>query len=93
MDTKTACRCNYRLWINGWERTGHRRVCSPYSWSAAGCGPSTSGLGSSGPHLACDRDHRAVAYAMLALTLIPILDGIVVFKHADWNFKPAILIH
>lgn len=38
-------------------------------------------------------DHRAVAYAMLALTLIPILDGIVVFKHADWNFKPAILIH
>jgi hypothetical protein len=65
----------------------------PTLWSAAGCGPSTSGLGSSGPHLACDRDHRAVAYAMLALTLIPILDGIVVFKHADWNFKPAILIH
>jgi hypothetical protein len=30
---------------------------------------------------------------MLALTLIPILDGTVVFKHADWNFKPAILIH
>ena len=38
-------------------------------------------------------DHRAVAYAMLALTLIPILDGIVVFKHANWIFKPAILIH
>src|SRR5258708_37421619 len=32
-------------------------------------------------------DHRAVAYAMLALTLIPILDGV------DWIFKPAILIH
>jgi hypothetical protein len=30
---------------------------------------------------------------MLALTLIPILDSIVVFKHADWIFKPAILIH
>jgi hypothetical protein len=30
---------------------------------------------------------------MLALTLIPILDGLVVFKHADWIFKPAILIH
>jgi hypothetical protein len=38
-------------------------------------------------------DHIAVAYAMLALTLIPILDGIVVFKHANWIFKPAILIH
>jgi hypothetical protein len=38
-------------------------------------------------------DHRAVAYAMLALTLIPILDGVVVLKHADWIFKPAILIH
>lgn len=38
-------------------------------------------------------DHRAVAYAMLTLTLIPIVDGIVVFKHADWIFKPAILIH
>jgi hypothetical protein len=35
-------------------------------------------------------DHRAVAYAMLALTLIPILDGVVVLKHADWIFKPAI---
>jgi hypothetical protein len=30
---------------------------------------------------------------MLALTLIPILDGVVVLKHADWIFKPAILIH
>ena len=38
-------------------------------------------------------DHRAVAHTMLALTLIPILDGLVVFKHADWIFKPAILIH
>jgi len=38
-------------------------------------------------------DYRAVAYAMLVLTLIPILDGIVVFRHADWIFKPAILIH
>jgi hypothetical protein len=38
-------------------------------------------------------DHRAVAYAMLALTMIPILDGVVVLKHADWIFKPAILIH
>ena len=38
-------------------------------------------------------DHIAVAYAMLALTLIPILEGVVVLKHADWIFKPAILIH
>ena len=38
-------------------------------------------------------DHKAVAYAMLALALIPILDGVVVLKHADWIFKPAILIH
>jgi hypothetical protein len=38
-------------------------------------------------------DQRAVAYAMLSLTLIPILDGIVVSKHADWIFKPAILTH
>ncbi|HEY3938576.1 MAG TPA: DUF4267 domain-containing protein [Bryobacteraceae bacterium] len=28
------------------------------------------------------RDHRAVAYTMLALTLIPLLDGLVVFKYA-----------
>jgi hypothetical protein len=34
-----------------------------------------------------------VAYAMLALTLIPILDGLIVFKHSGWIFKPAILIH
>lgn len=34
-------------------------------------------------------DHKAVAYAMLALTLIPILDGIVVFKRADRSFNPA----
>lgn len=38
-------------------------------------------------------DHGAVAYVTLALTLIPILDGIVVFKHANWIFKPPILIH
>jgi hypothetical protein len=30
---------------------------------------------------------------MLALTLIPILGGLVVFTHAAWIFKPAILIH
>ncbi len=30
-------------------------------------------------------DHRAVAYAVLALTLIPILDGIVVFKHGVFS--------
>jgi hypothetical protein len=30
---------------------------------------------------------------MLALTLIPIFDGLVVFKHAGWIFKPANLIH
>jgi hypothetical protein len=30
-DGNPECRCNYRRWINGWERTGHRRVCSPYS--------------------------------------------------------------
>jgi len=38
-------------------------------------------------------DHGAVVCAMLALTLIPIFDGLVVFRHAHWVFKPAILIH
>jgi hypothetical protein len=38
-------------------------------------------------------DHKAVAYTMLMLTLIPVFDGFVVFKRADWIFKPAILIH
>ena len=38
-------------------------------------------------------DHSAVADTMLARTLIPIRDGLVVFKHAGWIFKPAILIH
>jgi hypothetical protein len=36
---------------------------------------------------------RILAYAMGILTLIPILDGLIVLKHAGWIFIPFILIH
>jgi hypothetical protein len=38
-------------------------------------------------------DRRALAYVIGALTLIPIFDGLVVLRHADWVFTPVILIH
>jgi len=38
-------------------------------------------------------DRRALAFAMAVLTLIPLFDGLIVLRHADWNFTPFILIH
>ena len=39
------------------------------------------------------RNSRILATAIAALTLIPILDGLIVFNHAQWTFTPIILIH
>jgi hypothetical protein len=39
------------------------------------------------------RDRKILAIALAVLTLIPILDGLVVFSHADWTFTPVLLIH
>ena len=39
------------------------------------------------------RNPKTLATAMAALTLIPILDGLIVFSHAQWIFTPIILIH
>lgn len=39
------------------------------------------------------RDRRFLAYMMGVLTLIPILDGLIVLKHAGWSFTPIILVH
>ena len=38
-------------------------------------------------------NRRFLAYAMGVLTLIPILDGLIVLRHAAWTFTPFILIH
>jgi hypothetical protein len=38
-------------------------------------------------------DRRALAYVIGAFTLSPILDGLVVLRHAGWVFTPVILIH
>lgn len=39
------------------------------------------------------RNRRFLAYAMGVLTLIPVLDGLIVLRHAAWTFTPIILIH
>lgn len=39
------------------------------------------------------RNRKFLAYAIGVLTLIPVLDGMVVLRHADWSFKPVLLIH
>lgn len=39
------------------------------------------------------RSRKALAYAIGALTLIPVFDGLIVFRHAAWTFTPVILIH
>ena len=39
------------------------------------------------------RDRLFLAWAIAALTLIPIFDGLIVFRHASWIFTPIILIH
>jgi hypothetical protein len=39
------------------------------------------------------RNRQALASAIGVLTLIPIFDGLIVFRHAAWTFTPVILIH
>jgi len=39
------------------------------------------------------RNRVALAYAIGVLTLIPIFDGLIVFRHAGWAFTPVILTH
>ena len=39
------------------------------------------------------RNRKALACAIGALTLIPIFDGLIVFRHAAWTFTPVMLIH
>ncbi len=38
-------------------------------------------------------NRKALAWAIGALTLIPVFDGLVVLRHAAWAFTPVILIH
>jgi hypothetical protein len=39
------------------------------------------------------RERRFLDYAMGVLTLISVLDGLIVLRHAGWTFTPVILIH
>ena len=39
------------------------------------------------------RDRRFLACTMGVLTLIPVLDGLIVLRHAAWTFTPFILVH
>jgi hypothetical protein len=39
------------------------------------------------------RDRRNLALVMGVLTLIPVFDGLIVLRHAEWAFTPFILIH
>ncbi len=39
------------------------------------------------------RNRKFLTYAFGVLTLIPVFDGLIVLRHADWNFAPALLIH
>jgi hypothetical protein len=38
-------------------------------------------------------NRRSLAYAFSVLTLIPLLDSLVVLRHAGWSFTPVLLIH
>jgi hypothetical protein len=38
-------------------------------------------------------DRRFLAWAMGVLTLNPVLDGLIVLRHAAWTFAPVILVH
>jgi Domain of unknown function (DUF4267) len=38
-------------------------------------------------------ERKCLTYAMAVLALIPLLDGLIVLRHAGWTFTPAILIH
>ena len=39
------------------------------------------------------RNRNALTFAIGALTLIPIFDGLIVLRHAAWTFTPPILVH
>ncbi len=39
------------------------------------------------------QSRRTLAAIMAALTLIPIFDGLIVYRHAAWAFTPIIFIH
>jgi hypothetical protein len=39
------------------------------------------------------RNRKFLTYAFGVLTLIPVFDGLIVLRHADWSFAPALLIH
>lgn len=39
------------------------------------------------------RDRLFLSCTIAALTLIPIFDGLIVYRHAAWTFTPIILIH
>ena len=36
------------------------------------------------------RNRKILTYAFGVLTLIPTFDGLIVLRHADWNFTPAL---
>jgi dipeptide/tripeptide permease len=39
------------------------------------------------------RNRKFLACAFSVLTLIPVLDSLVVLRHAGWSFTPVLLIH
>jgi Domain of unknown function (DUF4267) len=39
------------------------------------------------------RNRRLLAYGFGVLTLIPLLDGPVVLRHAGWSFTPVLVVH
>jgi hypothetical protein len=39
------------------------------------------------------RNRKFLVCAFSVLTLIPVLDGLVVLRHAGWSFTPVLLIH
>jgi hypothetical protein len=39
------------------------------------------------------QNRKLLAFAFRVLTLIPLLDGLVVLRHAGWSFTPVLLVH
>jgi hypothetical protein len=39
------------------------------------------------------RHRRLLAYAIAVMTLIPVLDGLIVIRHAGWLFTPIVWVH
>lgn len=39
------------------------------------------------------RNRKSLVYAFCVLTLIPLLDGLIVFRHAGWSFTPVLVVH